>query len=370
LYKRFVIMMLVLLISATCINGRAAETMRTVVDATGRKVKVPDPVKHVICSGPGALRLLTYLQGQDLVVGVDDIEAGRRRFDARPYALANPIYKQQPIFGEFRGFDHPELILSLKTPPQVIFKTFATMGHDPQELQEKTGIPTVILEYGNLGSRRDDLFQSLRIMGDVVGRRSRAEKVIAFLEAVIADLEQRTAAIPLSRKKTCYVGGIAYKGSHGLRSTEPSYPPFLFVNAANVAGNAASRGEAGRQVTIAKEQLLVWDPDVLFLDLATLQLEGAASGLWEMRNDPALKTLRAVQAGKVYGLLPYNWYTKNFGSILADAYFIGKVLYPDAFKDVDPAAKADDMYSFLVGAPVFKEMNAAFGNMVFTAIKE
>jgi iron complex transport system substrate-binding protein len=72
-----------------------------------------------------------------------------------------------------------------------------------------------------------------------------------------------------------------------------------------------------------------------------------------------------VRKGKVYGVLPYNWYTKNYGSILADAYFIGKVLYPERFADVEPEAKADDIYEFLVGKAVFDEMNALFKGLAF-----
>jgi iron complex transport system substrate-binding protein len=359
-----------LLLLAMAGVGYASEATRNIIDTAGRSVQVPDSVNQVICSGPGALRLLTYLQGQDLVVAVDDIEVTRRRFDARPYALANPMYRQRPVFGEFRGFDNPDLILSLDEQPQVIFKTFATMGHDPLELQEKTGIPTVILEYGDLGTHRAALFDSLRTMGDVIHKRARAEEVIAFFNATLTDLKRRTEQLPRSMKKTCYVGGIAYKGPHGLVSTETGYPPFMFVNAENVACGSRPAGKASRQVKIAKEQLLVWDPEVLFLDLSTLQLEGPASGLWEIRNDPAFKTLGAVREGRVYGVLPYNWYTINFGSVLADAYFIGKILYPGQFQDVDPVAKADEIYTFLVGAPVFEEMRAAFGNMVFEAVEE
>jgi iron complex transport system substrate-binding protein len=341
-----------------------------VTDTTGRAVSVPDPVNNVICSGPGALRLLTYLGAQSLIVAVDDIEVKRRRFDARPYALANPEFKRYPIFGEFRGFDNPELILALEKQPQVIFKTFATMGHDPLELQEKTGIPTVILEYGNLGNHREQFSQSLRIMGQVVGKCERAEKIIEFFDAAINDLKSRTDEVLKSERKSCFVGGIAYKGPHGFSSTEPGYLPFMFVNAANVAYDKSMMGKASRQVTVAKEKLLEWDPDVLFLDLSTLQLEGEASGHWEILNDPALKALTAVQEKKVYGVLPYNWYTTNYGSILANAYFIGTILYPERFKDVDPAARADEIYQYLVGKPVFREMNTRFKGMAFKPVFE
>jgi iron complex transport system substrate-binding protein len=67
----------------------------------------------------------------------------------------------------------------------------------------------------------------------------------------------------------------------------------------------------------------------------------------------------------VYGLLPYNWYTRNFGSILANAYFLGKLVFPERFTDIVPAAKADEIYTFLVGKPVFAKMDRAFGGNAF-----
>jgi iron complex transport system substrate-binding protein len=361
--------LMVLLLTFSIFDLATGQT-QTITDVACRVLSVPIKVKRVICSGPGALRLLTYLGAQDLIVAVDDIEVKRNRFDARPYVLANPKFKTYPIFGQFRGFDNPELILALPKQPQVIFKTYATMGHDPVELQQKTGIPTVILEYGNLSTHRDQFSKSLRIMGRVVDKGERAESVIKFFEATINDLKSRTESVRDAEKPTCFVGGIAYKGPHGFRSTEPGYPPFMFVNAANMAYDKSLLGAASRQVTVAKEKLLQWDPEVLFLDLSSLQLEGEASGLWEIQNDPVLKALRAVQKRRVYGVLPYNWYTKNYGSILANAYYIGKILYPDRFKDVEPAAKTDEIYKFLVGKPVFNQMNALFKYMAFKSVLE
>ena len=111
------------------------------------------------------------------------------------------------------------------------------------------------------------------------------------------------------------------------------------------------------------------DPDVLFLDLSTLQLGDGHGGLHELKTDPVFQALTSVAEGRVYGVLPYNWYTQNFGSILADAWYIGKVLYPERFKDIDPFKKADQVYTFLVSAPVFKEMNSHFQNMAFKPVK-
>jgi iron complex transport system substrate-binding protein len=310
---------------------------RAVVDASQRTVHVPDSVERVICSGSGCLRLLTYLKAQSMAVAVDDIESRRRSFDARPYALANPQFRTMPIFGEFRGHDNPELIMTLEPQPQVILKTYASsMGYDPVELQAKTHIPVVVLNYGNLGELRPQLYQTLRTMGE---------------------------------RPSVFVGGVAFKGPHGYQSTEPAYPPFSFVNAHNLAYDKGITGKELTHSDVSKEKIIEWNPDYLFLDLATLQLGDSAGGLFELRTDPAYRTLSAVRNGKVYGLLPYNWYTKNYGSILANAFFIGKLIYPERFADVDPAAKADEIYSFLVGKPVFNEMNDMFHGLAYTPLE-
>ncbi len=337
---------------------------RRVVDALGRQVVVPREVGRVICSGSGCLRLVTYLGCEDRVVAVDDLESRQRRLDARPYALSHPGYRHLPVFGAFRGRDDPEAILGLDPGPEVVFKTNPDSGHDSVELAAKTGLPVVALRYGNLGQRREHLFAALRTMGVVLGCEDRAEAVCDFFAAEIAELERRTRDVPAAARSGVYVGGIAYRGPHGYLSTEPGYPPFAFLGARNVAAAAEGPGNA----RIDKEQLLVWDPDVLFLDLSTLRLGEEAGGLYELRTDPVLRSLRAVRAGRVYGLLPYNWYSRNYGSVLADAWYIGTVLYPERFADVDPAAKADAIYRFLVGAPVYAEMNRRFGGMAFAPV--
>ncbi|PID76742.1 MAG: iron ABC transporter substrate-binding protein [Deltaproteobacteria bacterium] len=360
--------MLMILSCSVAAAGKPNNPGAKPLDALGKEVAAQLPAKRVICSGAGCLRLLTYLQAQDLITGVDDMEGRRKKFDARPYAIANPQFKPMPIFGEFRGHDNPERILTLEKQPEVILKIkTSSMGYDPKELQEKTGIPVVVVDYGNLGSGRPALYQSLQTMGKVVGKEKRAEEIIAFIDNIIADLDRRTAHIPEEKRPTVFVGGVAFKGPHGLQSTEPGYPPFSFVHAKNMAFDASSAKQL-HSTNVSKEQIVAWNPDYLFLDLATLQMGAEAGGLHELKTDPAYQLLSAANNGRVFGVLPYNWYNANYGSILANAYFIGKTIYPECFKDVDPVKKADEIYSFLVGKPVFASMNKAFQDLVFTNI--
>ncbi len=217
-------------------------------------------------------------------------------------------------------------------------------------------------------NNRDEMYQSLRIMGEVMGKEERAEEVISFFDASIADLNERTREVAEENKTTCYVGGIARSGPHGFQSTEPSYPPFLFTNANNVAYNSNLS-----TVEVSRESILGWDPEIIFVDLSTVQLEDQSSALYQLRHDESYQQLSAVKSGEVYGVLPYNWYTQNHGSVLADAYFAGKLLYPDKFEDVDLEEKTIEIYTFLVaggdeqkGREVYENMINVFSVPAFT----
>ncbi|WP_136809520.1 iron ABC transporter substrate-binding protein [Desulfosediminicola flagellatus] len=355
----FLIFYLLLLVATTT-------QARSIVDGAGRTVTIPDTVNQVICSGAGCVRLLSYLQSQNTLVGVDDLETRKRQRDPRPYAIANPQFKALPVFGEFRGHDHPEQILTLENQPQVIFKTFSQMGHDPIELQQKTGIPVVVLQYGNLTQLRPEFYTSLRTMATVLGKEQRAEQVITFIEQTITDIQHRTTNIDM--RPSVYLGGVAFKGPHGFQSTEPTYPPFAFLDAQNCAAVKIAGEHELSNSNVAKEKIVSWNPNYLFLDLSTIRLGEDAGGLYELRHDPAYRTLSAVQSGKVFGLLPYNMYAANHGSTLANSYYIGKTLYPDRFTDINPTEKADEIYEFLVGKPVFNAMNTMCGNMAFSSV--
>ncbi len=354
------------LLSADKLN---AQDMQSITDAQGRTIEIPADVERVICSGPGALRLLTYLQGQDLVVAVDSLEKRDAVQEARPYAVANPQYQEYPLFGEFRGRDNPELIADLEPQPQVILRTYPESGHDPDQVQQKTGVPVLTLEYGNLTFAREDLDQSLRIMGQILGLEERAEEVIQFFDKLQNDLKERTADIPAEERPGTYIGGVAYRGPHGFRSTEPAYAPFEFVGALNVSSELASQERASSHATVAKEKILFWDPEIIFVDVSSLRLDQGTNALDQLRQDPAYQSLSAVEQGRIHGVFPYNSYTQNFEAVFANAYYIGKVLYPEQFRDVDPLQKAEEISEFLNGAPAFEQINSRLEQQAFNRIE-
>ncbi|MDO9326412.1 MAG: iron ABC transporter substrate-binding protein [Methanoregula sp.] len=335
-----------------------AETGKiTVTDMANRTVDVQKAPQRIIGVGAGALRMIAYLQAADRVVGVDDRE--QKKFNTsgfgmpsgidKPYNLANPALSTLPFIGGKTG--DPELIAAQN--PDVVFYTFTT-GKDAQTLQEKSGRPVVALTTGDLGKNKDTFYQSLRLMAKILGKEQRAETITSYIDTTIKDLNDRTKEIPIDKRPRVYVGGIAYNGAHGFLSTDPAYSPLLMVNGNNVAASAS----VGGQMMIDKEKLLDWKPDVIFVDEASYAL------VKEDLKDPVYQSLPAVKNGRVYAVMPYNWYANNYDTVLADAYYIGKTLYPEQFADVDPAQKADEIYTMLDGKPVYSDMKTLFGGFV------
>ena len=334
------------------------EYTKSIIDITGRTIKVPENVTSIVGAGPGALRLLCYMNAQNKIVGIEQSEKTWGPL-GRPYIMASPNLLNLPTIGaggpgSINSGPDPELILKVK--PNVIFITYMKRGK-AEEYQKRIKIPVIVLSYGELSTFDEKVYESLKIIGKVLNNEKRAQEVINFLQQAENDLNTRTKGIPENKRPNVYVGGIGFKGIHGIESTSCNYPPFNSVNARNVADELKKSGH----LFVDKEQILKWDPDFIFID------EGGYKLVKSDLYNPLFQSLKAAKENHIYGILPYNFYTTNIGTAIADAYYIGKVLYPDKFKDIDIGKKADEIYKFLVGKPVYKEMEKAFGG--FKVIK-
>ncbi len=343
-----------LLISLVLASGAAAAEAVAVKDTAGRMVTVPEDPDRIVAIGPGSLRLMVYLEAQDKVVGVEDME--KMNPAGRPYWIAHPDLARLPRCGPGgpAGINKkPDMEAVVALAPQVIFTTYMDAAL-AEAVQTTLGIPVVVLSYGTFATFDDAVYDSLRIAGKILNRGKRAEDVVDFIEAVQRDLRKRVGDIPEDRKPGAYVGGIGYRGAHGIESTEVDYIPLTWAGARNLADQVTAR--IGSHVFVDKEILLGLNPDVIFIDGGGLALVAE-----DVRRNPEFyAALKAFQTRRAYVLLPFNFYTTNIGTALADAYAVGKLLYPERFRDVDPEAKADEIYAFFVGRPVYREMARDF----------
>ncbi len=327
-------------------------------DVAGRNVTIPTKIER-IAAITGTLRLAVYLGCLDMVVGIENLEIRYPADISRPYSLAlRDKAERLPVIGEGGAGKLLDMERLLATRPDIVFTTDPNIA---ESIQRSTGIPAVVVSYGQTSMLdKKDLISSLHLMGRILKKEERAKEIETFINAFEEDIEKRTKDIPEKKKPRVYVGGIAYYGSHGLTSTEVLYPPFYWLKARNVADEIGKPGSA----FIEKEKLLYWNPDIIFLDIGGLTLVQD-----DYLNDREFyKRLNAVKKGKVYSLLPYTYYFTNVEIALANTYVIGKVLYPSWFKDIDPLRKTAEIFRFFIGVHVLDKLKKSdgYGHVLFS----
>ena len=318
---------------------------RTVTDALGRQVTVPETVESIVCVGVGALRYSCYMGAADLVMGVEDYEvkAGMTRL----YQYVNfEKFKDLPVIGT-NGEPYTEEIIQL-APQVIVMSKSASVEAD--DLQKKTGTPVVVVP-GSDGTLDENAFETIRILGELYGKQTRAQELKEYLEGIQADLVSRTKDIPEGEKPAVYVGGVSFKGHHGFEGTEAGYGPFALIGAKNLADTTGQTGA----FNIDLEQVLSWDPDILFVDFNGLTLMNEDYA----KNPDYYNALTAVQEGKVYAQISFRSSASNLETALADAYYAACVIYPEQFKDIDPVEKAGEIFQKLLGTNPYADLKEA-----------
>ncbi|WP_372678067.1 iron ABC transporter substrate-binding protein [Desulfosarcina sp.] len=353
---RIKIWLAALLLSVWMTTSVLAEPL-IITDMVGRTVTIQAEPQRIICIGPGALRMIVYLDAQEKVVGVESME--KRLPAGRPYWLAQLQLRTLPDIGPGGPAainKKPDMEAVLRVAPDLIVATYMEAAL-ADEVADTLGIPTVVLSCGELSVFDQAVYDSLKLAGRILDRRERADAVIDYIEGLRGDLHHRTATVFDRDKPGVFVGGIGYRGSHGIESTQRNYIPLDWNHAVNLAQRVEST--IGSHVFVDEEVLLELNPDVIFIDGGGLALVAE-----DYRRKPDFyRALTAFQSRRVYTLLPFNFYATNIGTAMADAFAIGKMLYPSRFEDVRLADKADEIFIFLVGQPVYAAMQLEYGDL-------
>ena len=193
----------------------------TVTDLAGRSVTIDLPVKRIVCAGPGALRLVAYMNQTEKVVGVEEMEKDPT---GRPYAYAHPEFETLPTIGPGgpayidRGPD-PEATLACK--PNLLFVTYM-QGQNAEKLQNKLGVPVVVMSYGDLGTFDEAVFvlQAHRTITEYDDRRANTSSIFTQMKKTYGRgcTPERSQQRLRGRNRT----------QRSIRQTAQLLPPFEF----------------------------------------------------------------------------------------------------------------------------------------------
>ena len=352
---------------ATCACAEATPETRVVTDVWNREVEIPYEVNSIICLGSMGPRFAAYLDVVDMMVGAEDMDIDKMsvRFDY------SPVYHEQlktlpsvgPGGGSGENNGYAEAIIQVQ--PDVIIAGFNE--DDCNELEAQTGIPVVSIRYRTKGFIDEGFYRSMRVFAEVVGAQERCEEVLSYVDACKADLNDRTKDVPDEDKPKAYTGAVTFNGRHGFAFTYVNFPAFTAVNALNVAdvlleertGDAAAEAAASGKAYIGNdgfeidlEQIIAWDPDIVFLDPGNMDLVND-----EYATNPGFfDSLRAIQEGQVYTMPSTNAAGPNVTYLLINAYYAGTVLYPEQFADVSLEEKAGEIMEMMLGEDFFDQM--------------
>lgn len=315
-----------------------------VTDALGRVVEVGEVKKAVAVSS--TLRILTYLEAADRVVATEAIE--KRDIDSRPYTLAT--YKKSallPVIGEGgagKGTDW-EKVVALK--PDVVFTAFIDAA-TADSVSKKINIPVVVLSYGHVGFDEAVFTSSLRTTAMIMGKTKRAEELIAYMKALDAKLDSYAKAV--KTKPKAYIGGVAYKGQHGVGSTEANFFGFKKLSLQNTADFGANKGH----IFIDKEFILRNQPDVMYIDGG-----GYGNIAEEYAKEPKFfDILSSVRSGRVFMSLPNTFYASNVETMYANAFFYAATALG---AKIDASKTAGEIFVKFVGVDAYPAMRARYG---------
>jgi iron complex transport system substrate-binding protein len=243
-------------------------------------------------------------------------------------------YAELPEIGRLTGRGNTvnlENVVQLK--PDLVLDvgdTTATYVSLADRVQEQTGVPAVLI-----GGRLAATPATLRIVGMVVGVPERAETLARYADAVLDEVQRKTAEVPPAERPTIYVA----RGPKGLETAVAGSIGSEVVDLVG-ARNVVGKDTAPRTIVdVSPEQVLAWQPDVIL----TIDRRFHAA----IRSDAVWRELKAVQAGKVHFVpdLPFSWLDEPPApNRLMGLLWLAKLLYPASFSQ-DIHAEARRFYA-------------------------
>ena len=339
--------------------GSASEAQSVVItDMVGRQVEiVPGSYTRVVCIGAGALRVYTYINGADLLCGVEDIEnktlqSRPKMFDsvALPYQIAyGDVFATLPscgVGGPQAQAAEAEKILSCN--PDIVISEYEDVDKS-NALQEQLGVPVITLKSGQ--NVFAPVFKdTLRLLGQVFCKEARAEELISFVEAEAAQIKDRVAGIADEQKPSVYICGLGNWGTTNHLMTSPNFPLFEAANVKNVVSDLATKG--AQAIEKEKFESIGKDIDIMIVDAAAVKNIKPL-----FAEDQAMfSSVKAWNDGEVYLQLAFNAYYTNYELALANTWFIAKSVYPALFEDIDMTAKLNEITEAFLGKAMAEEI--------------
>jgi iron complex transport system substrate-binding protein len=309
---------------------------RTVTDALGRTVTVPDRPQRVFASTKLGCTLL-YTLNPAWIVAQNSLATDAELEFLSPKFLALPV-----LGGWFSSGTKVNLEEVLHVNPDlIVIATFLPARREltinqVRKIEQVLRIPVVVVD-GTLES----LPATYRFLGTVLGETARAEQLASYAETTLVEIGERARAIPADRVVRVYYAD----GEDGfMTSSSGSIHTRLIdlVGGHNVSTLGNKMG-GDKPNMVSPEQLLIWNPDLIiaYHDYGTEPGDSTGN---RFQNDPRLKSITAVKKHQIYDApyRPFNLmdHPPTINRLLG-LKWMGHLLYPEFYPYDLPKAVAE-----------------------------
>jgi iron complex transport system substrate-binding protein len=340
--KIFGIILLSLLITTAfsgCIDTENEFEKETIIDIRGREIQIPEEITSIIAHGACSLRVLSYFDSIEKVIAVDMQEKtntamfGGKYFESSPYRIAFPELRDLPSIGSHSTANVEAII---EQNPDIVFSSTTDVSI-LNDLEQSLGIPVVAIN-ADVEIDDEDFFNQITIVGKILSEEERAEELNNELYAIIEDLSSRTENI--AEKKTAYIAGMFFYGGGGLLKTSGDYLPFTFTGVQNVMPTSTI-GVGKQPYDTDIETLIEKNPEYIFIDSIT---EEECREYYNDNKELLDENIKAFANQSIYTTLVYKNYGTNWENQVINMYYVGSIVYPELYEDIDIEDKAEEIW--------------------------
>lgn len=296
----------------------AKEGMRTITNIDNTTVEIPAEVTGVAPT-IGAFGHITAMLG-----GSDRIVASIKNFSS----LFRSVWPDTNP----EGYETGNIEDIIASGAQVTYGPNYT--DEQREQLETAGI--VVLQVDAF-SNADEMKAIVRLIGDILGEDApeRAEAFCEYYDQNIAYVKEKTA--DLTDDEKVKVLNLRYSGDSYTTVKGTDISAFYAESAGGIFVSGDFEGAAGGDMTVNAEQIIEWEPDVIF----TMGREAKE----RIMSDAALSSVPAVANDKVF-VEPsgtYPWSVRSAEGALMPL-FLAKIMYPELFADLVVEDETRDFY--------------------------
>ncbi len=342
--------------SATLFTPVLASATKTVTDVLGREVDVPlDPQRILLGFYFEDFYAIGGPDAYDRVVAISRPSwEGWRNSQWKAYTAVNPRLEQLIDVGEAdSGTFSIETAIAARPDVAILAAwQYSALGNEVKKL-EAAGIPVVVADYN--AQTVEKHMASTHLIGDVLGGdcEERGHQLAHPYGWAVEEVRSRVSD---ARKGDAKAPNVYVElGSKGAGEIGNSYGDTMWGRVVETAGGAnIAKGKIAKWGPMNPEYVLAQNPQAVFI----------AGSYWTNRPnavlmgfgvDPAVTRARlapyagrsgwagmdAVKNGEIHALYHGGARTLHDFAYLQ---YIAKVLYPDAFADIDPLQSLKDHY--------------------------